>query len=234
MTLPVTVIQHDDDVPLARFADWLAGEEDLDLQVVSGRHDAIPVRPGAGLIVLGGEANAYADDVAPHLPATRDLIAHAVAEDIPVLGICLGHQLLAVATGGEVTISHPAGRELGAIEVSWSEEAAADPILGEAVAANLTAAASMHSDAVTSLPEGAQALAHSADYLQAFRIGSGLGVQFHPEASPELIAGWTENYPEVDSAAVLAELAAHDEAIAALGRSLARGFAREVLTRARP
>src|SRR5690625_7815279 len=78
--------------------------------------------------------SAYDDERAPWLPATRDLLAETVAAGVPVLGICLGHQLLAAATGGEVTVAAPAGPEAGVVEVGWRPAAADDPLLGPALA----------------------------------------------------------------------------------------------------
>ena len=104
------VVQHEPDAPVAWLGEWWA-ELGLDLDVVRGdlgqpvveRWHDLPVAPD-GLVVLGGAMGACDDAVAPWLAPTRALIADAVARQVPTLGVCLGHQLAAVALGGTVGI----------------------------------------------------------------------------------------------------------------------------------
>lgn len=236
----ITVVQHGSDVPLDRFTAWLG---DVRIAVVRPYEgDPVPAAAevGDGLLVLGGSMSAHDDGVAPWLPATRRLLADAVDADVPTLGVCLGHQLLAEATGGHVTVGAPPGREAGIVEIAWRPAAAADPVLGRIVGGDEPRASgvpedygrvrqpSMHADAVVELPPDAQWLAHSATYpFQAMRVGSALGVQFHPEASPELLAGWARSH-DLDVAATLAEARAHDAEVAAVGRAIAEGFVSHV------
>lgn len=221
----VTVIQNYARAPLNRFAGWLG---DLDVRTVRA-FDGEPVPPvaGEGLLVLGGRMNAYADVVAPWLPATRRLIADSVAADVPVLGICLGHQLLAVATGGEVTLGTPEDREAGLVDVTWNREASADPLLGGVAGGSGSSYQyAMHTDAVTHLPPGAVHLAGSAQYaVQAIRVGSAVGVQFHPEASPAVVRQWAEGNGSSGMSSVAAAVSAeHDDDVARVGRSIAESF----------
>ncbi|MDD9205963.1 type 1 glutamine amidotransferase [Georgenia sp. 10Sc9-8] len=228
-------------MPLDRLGPWLAG---LRLRVLRP-WDGDPVPPratevGGGLLVLGGVMSALDDHLAPWLPATKQLVRDVVESGVPMLGVCLGHQLLAEATGGEVTVAAPAGREAGVVEITWCPEAADDPVLAGAVRAagaragngsSGTATAwmpSMHADAVTRLPPGAVHLAGSAQYpVQAMRLGTALGVQFHPEASPELLAGWARA-EGLDAEEVAARARARDADVAAVGRAIATGFAAQV------
>lgn len=223
----ITVIQHDDDVPLARFENWLAADGDIELRVVYGRTTPIPTEAGDALIVLGGEANAYATEKFPHLGPTRALMRTSMDEGLPVLGVCLGAQLLAVETGGRVTVGHPDGREVGPVDVTWEEGAATDPVLGPLATAS-TRVAELHSDAITELGPDATALGRSERYLQAFRVGSALGVQFHPEVAPEQVGAWTATYEDVDSEAVVRDLRAADGEIAPASQALAAAFVAEV------
>jgi GMP synthase (glutamine-hydrolysing) len=108
-----------------------------------------------------------------------EYLKDAVAKNIPVLGICYGHQLLAEALGGEAG-NHPKGPEIGTVDIELTEEAKNDPIfksLPKTFCAHTT-----HTQSALKLPEGAVLLA-KGDYepIHAFRFGSAWGVQFHPE-----------------------------------------------------
>jgi GMP synthase (glutamine-hydrolysing) len=218
----IVVIEHEARCPLDRFADWL----DVETRVIRPyAGDRVPTRVDDGLLVLGGSMSAYDDVVAPWLPAVRDLLATAVAERVPTLGICLGAQLLAVATGGRVEVADPRGRESGIVDVRWREPAAADPLVRDLP--EPFAGPSMHADAVVELPPDALWLAESAMYpYQAFRIGpAAWGVQFHPEVSLPTFRLWAEVSSDVDTGAVTDDYRARDHEVAAAGRLLARRFA---------
>ncbi|MEV7973761.1 type 1 glutamine amidotransferase [Cellulomonas sp. NPDC089187] len=226
--IPVlTVVRMDDEVPLDRFADWLDGVEVRLVRADLGE-DPGPVDAMDGLLVLGGRMSAH-DDQLPHVPAVRTLLADAVRADLPTLGICLGAQLLAVATGGQVHVAAPPGREAGTVVLRWRPEAVTDPLVGALAGPDRGGLMpTMHSDAVVDLPRGAVWLAASPMYpYQAFRVGSAWGVQFHPEASPELMRRWAEldGLPAAEAEAMVTAVAAADEQIARDGRTLAEAFA---------
>ncbi len=82
------------------------------------------------LISLGGEMGALDDDVAPWLPATRALLAAAVRDRTPTLGICLGSQLLAAATGGTRRVGQD-GPEIGAYLTAKRDAADDDPLFAD-------------------------------------------------------------------------------------------------------
>jgi len=94
-------VQHEADAGLGRLQPAIEAVAQLDLRRPD-LGDALPATPAgyAGVVVLGGSMGATDDDVAPWLPATRRLLAAAVEAALPTLGLCLGAQLLAVATGG--------------------------------------------------------------------------------------------------------------------------------------
>ena len=97
------VVQHQADAGLGRLHRYLAS--DADLQVVRpDLGDRLPddLEGIDGVVVLGGSPAAWEDERAPWLPPTRALMARAVDEAVPLLGLCLGAQLLALATGGQV------------------------------------------------------------------------------------------------------------------------------------
>ena len=138
----------------------------------------------AGAVVMGGPMNVDDVDVHPELPSEREWLAEALRRDTPLLGICLGAQLLARALGGEVR----AGKEpeLGYAPVEILDPD--DPILG--ALAPSTTVLHWHGD-VFDLPEGAEHLARSErTEVQAFRHGNAWGVLFHPESDFALLEAW--------------------------------------------
>src|SRR4051812_36731182 len=131
MTPTVLVIQHQELCPPGWVGEWLAGEG-LRLDV---RHpyagDPLPpdLRDHDGLVVLGGQMGANDDADHAWLTPTKTLIRLGAQQAVPVLGICLGHQLAAVALGGEVVVN-PAGARRGVLATSWADGSGADPVLG--------------------------------------------------------------------------------------------------------
>ncbi|HET6998459.1 MAG TPA: type 1 glutamine amidotransferase [Solirubrobacterales bacterium] len=153
----------------------------------------------AGAVVMGGPMNVDEVERFPGLAAEREWLAVAVEQGMPVLGICLGAQLLARALGAEVRPGE--GPEIGFAPVEVSDPA--DPILGGL--APSTEVLHWHGD-VFDLPDGATPLASSTrTEHQAFRAGNAWGVLFHPEADFALVEAWL-TVPEMI-----------DDAVAALG-----------------
>jgi len=151
----------------------------------------------AGAVVMGGPMNVDEVERFPALAAEREWLAEAVRRELPVLGICLGAQLLARALGAEVRAGE--GPELGfdAVEVSAPD----DPVLGGLALS--TDVLHWHGD-VFDLPDGAQPLASSArTEHQAFRAANAWGVLFHPEADFALVEAWMA-VPEMIEEAVAA------------------------------
>lgn len=134
----------------------------------------------AGVVVTGSPA--MVTDRAGWSERTAGWLALQVGQEVPVLGICYGHQLLAHALGGVVG-EHPQGIEIGTVAVQSTEAAASDPVFSALPAQFL--AQSVHEQSVLRLPPGATVLARNAhEPHQAFRAGrAAWGVQFHPEFS---------------------------------------------------
>ncbi len=130
----ILVVENDPAAPLARLGEWLteAGAE-LDVRRLHAG-DALPDDPiGSGeyaaLVVMGGDTNALDDELAPWLPGVRGLLSGAVAAELPVFTVCLGAQLLAVATGGRVGLG--TAPQYGAQLVAKRQAAATDPLFRE-------------------------------------------------------------------------------------------------------
>lgn len=225
------VVQHQRTCPTGRVGTWLReAAVALDVrQPYAG--DELPQDLGGhdGLLVLGGQMGYADDEVAPWLPATRELIRTAAKGAVPVLGICLGHQLAASALGGRVRRS-PAGRTLGVFSVLGSTGLATDPVLAAADAAPVV---QWNDDIVTELPSGATPLATNGrgDLLLARLAPTVWGVQGHPEADHAIVSEWaskdvgTRELADVDMPAVLAEIEAAEPAVDAAWRPVAAAFA---------
>lgn len=154
-----------------------------------GRHpDAQPSLDGYdGLVVLGGPMSAYDDHRLPHLAVEMQLIDSAMRRDLPILGICLGAQLLARTLGARV-YANPV-KEIGWYQVSPTGYATADPLLGEF--ADSETLFQWHGDTFD-IPSGAVHLASSPLCAnQAFRHGRNVyGFQFHLEVDEAMILRW--------------------------------------------
>ena len=233
----VLVVEHEPGAP----AGWLGDELGAAGATLDVRRpyagDPLPDSSTAdGIVVLGGAVAAWEDDVAPWLPATRALVREAEDAGVPVLGICLGHQLAARALGGEVG-RNPAGTSVSVLPVCWAPAANDDPLLAPLTGAAV--AVHWNNDVVAALPAGATVLATSPDgAVQAARLGrTTWGVQFHPEAGPAIIARWVreDGAPYVaagfDLDAYCRDVAARVPELRTTCAELARSFLRLVTDR---
>jgi GMP synthase (glutamine-hydrolysing) len=165
------------------------GVEMLEVEALAG--DPLPSHDEVdGVVAMGGPMNVDDLEAYPELEAEREWLAGALDRQIPVLGICLGAQLLARALGAEVRPGRRA--EIGFAHVDIHDPA--DPVVG-----GLAPRADVlhwHGD-VFDLPEGARSLASSAaTEHQAFRYGNAWGILFHPEADAAMVEAWLKR-PEM-------------------------------------
>ncbi len=151
----------------------------------AGPSAAIPLESAGGLVFMGGPMSA--NDELPYIHRELEIIRQAAAAGTPVLGICLGAQLIAKALGARV-YRNPV-KEIGWFPVEWTEAARRDPLL--AGLSGPEAVFHWHGETFA-LPRGAEWLAQSDRCRhQAFRAGPGVyGFQFHLEVTPEMIADW--------------------------------------------
>jgi GMP synthase (glutamine-hydrolysing) len=219
----VAVVQHEHDCPLGWFDGWLrdAGATVRIHRPYAG--EPLPTIAGAdALVVLGGSMSANDDDKVAWLGATKGLLREAVAEGLPTLGICLGHQLLAVACGGRVG-RNPAGKQMGLFPLGLTS-------LGRCERAFATVAGGArcvqwNDDIVLEVPERAEVLATMDGIPQVMRVGSALGVQFHPEAGADIVAAWAASKPARPGAdEAIAAIRAAEPELVAIWASFARAW----------
>jgi GMP synthase (glutamine-hydrolysing) len=225
------VVQHEDDCPAGWLGEWMS-PVGVVLDVCRPyRGDALPTTMDGhdALLVLGGAMGAGDDDRCPWLPATRALIRDAVGVGAPLLGVCLGHQLVAAALGGTVVVN-PQGRSLGITEVRRNEQGRADPLLS--AVPDGAVAVQWNNDVVANLPGGATVLARDGrgDVQVARFTAQAWGVQFHPEVSPAIFRAWVAGDPDGKgtpggSGPGPAEVVAQIDAAEALLRSTWQPFA---------
>ncbi len=145
------------------------------------------VRPGDAeaelIVVLGGFMGMYELDAHPYLREELSLVEERLSRDRPVLGVCLGAQMMARAAGSHVG-PDPKGMFVGAERVTLKDGRTLD-------------IAAWHGDRFEPIPH-AESLASSVRHPQEiFRLGrSGIGILTHPEASPETFAQWVRQFPQ--------------------------------------
>lgn len=232
---PLLVVEHEAQCPPGWLGEWLvAAGAELDVRrPYAGDQLPEDLAAHSGMLVLGGEMGAHDDATSPWLGDVKRLVRGAVTEEVPVLGVCLGLQLAAVALGGEVG-ANPRGQQIGVLEVGWSDAARDDRLVGTlAVREGPSPAVQWNNDVVTRLPPGAVSLARTGrDELQAARLAPTVwGVQWHPEAGAEIIGPWAEHDRDdalergVDLDAYVGEVAAARDELRAAWRPLADAFA---------
>lgn len=178
---PGLILQHGTDGPPGLFVDWLR-EREIPYEVHHVWCDPLPADPSAygWICSLGSEhtpgkpeSPSWVDDEVGFLRRTLE------TAETPVLGLCFGGQALAAAAGGRVEPAEPA-------EVGWLEIETTEP---EAISAGPWL--HFHFDQLHP-PTDAVELARSAAGTAAFRLGPHLALQFHPEATVEIVARWAE------------------------------------------
>jgi len=190
----VYVFQHIECETLGTFAEGLVARDFSAVYVRLFAGDAIPDdwRHAAALIFLGGPMSVNDEGRYSYLAAEKALLRDALRQPMPILGVCLGAQLLAAAAGSRV---FPGARpEIGWEPISLTMEGRLDPMLSPL--AQLAAVFHWHGETFD-LPPGATRLAFSALTMnQAFRLGRlAYGLQFHLEVDQAMVDAWVDAYP---------------------------------------
>lgn len=176
------------------FEDWIIKKIDnnvIPLEIIDVRKDELPdIKFCKGVIVTG--AHEMVTDNHPWSVRVEKWIPKLLENEIPYLGICYGHQLLAKAIGGYVDFN-PEGEKFGTIMINLTNEAINDSLFSkmpEKFFAHVS-----HSQIVFDLPEEAEILAYDkSNIIYSFRIGKcAWGVQFHPEFDENIMREYSNN-----------------------------------------
>ncbi len=213
---PISILQHTTDEGPGLLGEVLR-ERQLEMRVFRTFHgEPVPtsLEGSSALVVLGGPMGVYETAAHPWLEDELSLIRTALRAHVPVLGICLGSQLLAACLGS--TVAPSGDLELGFASVTLSEAAESDPLFS--TLPKTFEPLHWHGDIFT-LPRGATPLARSArTEHQAFRLGSAWGALFHLECTPEQVASMCRAFPEDLARAGLSEPDLRSAAVHALAR----------------
>jgi GMP synthase (glutamine-hydrolysing) len=228
--LRILVVQNSRTAPIGLLGDYLA-EFGADLVTITPP-EGEPLPSGAsgfhGAVVLGGPQSAADDGTSPYIPRLLDLMRGFADADRPILGICLGAQLLARAYGERV-YKHSL-MERGFKQVELTPAGADDPVMGSL--GPVRHIMQWHYDTFD-LPKDAVLLATGPDCAnQAFRLGdSQYGLQFHPEVNPEIVRDWVSRAEGVTPDEVVAigremeaQIDRHLPEAASFARDLARNW----------
>jgi GMP synthase-like glutamine amidotransferase len=182
----VLVIQNASSEGLGLFRQLLESDGYV-IETIQAKQEKIPSKRYSLLIILGAPESV--NDNLGYLSNEMDLIQNYVCDNIPVLGICLGSQLIAKAFGA--SIYHGTKKEIGFFDdLKLENKNMSDLFTGFN---NPFTAFHWHEETFT-LPQNAIRLVHSSDYPnQAFKIGTAVGLQFHLEVDELMINSWLAN-----------------------------------------
>lgn len=236
---PIVVIRHQPHIAVGIVADFIeeAGVAWEYLDLFEGLPEDFDVTRAAGLVILGGSMGVNDMDDYPFIRWDLEQIRSAVEHDVPILGICLGGQLLAAALRAPITLNPV--KELGWYDMTLRPEAADDPLFAGCEVQQTVS--EFHGDTFA-LPEGAVHLAETPGCAnQAFRYGdSAWGLQFHIEMTAAMFSEWLtrrENIELIDSLdyidieTIRAAMSEGERMMHRLGRTLVGRFAKLCMQR---
>jgi GMP synthase (glutamine-hydrolysing) len=186
-------IVHQPDAGPGVFADEMRERGvELDEWMLSERGTGPPLEIADydAVLTFGGAMHADQEDRHPWLRFEKDFLAAILDDEMPILAVCLGSQLLAEAAGG--TARRASESEIGWFEIEVNEEGAGDAVIGP-LAPSFTAFQWHSYEAVP--PNGTTVLARTPVCSQAFRIGErAWGIQFHAEVTAADVSKWIDDY----------------------------------------
>ena len=187
----ILVFQHEPEEGMGTFTHVLE-EQNVRFRYIRLFRDDIPTESWdevKALVILGGSMGVQDEEKYPFLKWEKTIIRTAIKNNVPLLGICLGAQLIASAAGAQVYQGN--FKEIGWYPISMTIEGEMDPLLGHIP--NKAIVFQWHGDSFD-LPKGAQRLASSMYYdNQAFRMGRNVyGLQFHLEITPTMVERWLD------------------------------------------
>ena len=216
---------HEEDAALGVFADAIEGEVE-EASYALGRPPSREPHEYDAVVLLGGEANVDEADRHPWMEHEKAVVADLIRRERPLLGVCLGSQLVAEAAGAEVG-PLGAGPEIGWHRVELLAAAASDPVIGALPERFL--ALQWHGYGFDTAPDAVE-LAHGPAGLQAFRLEERpiWGIQFHAEVTAESLGAWMSQHPEVATDGFAAQNAREIGRWNELGRRLCGAFIQTV------
>lgn len=233
--MELLVLEHDAATGIGRFADVLDDRRSLaEWRTIDATGDGaladIDLDAVAGLVVMGGPQS-VADGATPGwLAAEQALLRDAVLAEVPVLAVCLGAQVLATAHGGEVTSSERPEVSYRPLQRVGPAASGEEDTTGGWPDGAVTLL--LHEDAVSTLPPGAEPLLEGPDGAAAWRIGSAVATQAHPEVDAAQLRRWLElptlaallDRADVDREELLAEAERRERFVLPLGYALIGRF----------
>jgi GMP synthase (glutamine-hydrolysing) len=198
----ITILQHGEDEGPGTIAEHL-GSRRIPFRVLRlYAGDPVPGTLPENLIVLGGQMSINDTREHPHFRDEKALIRKMILAERPVLGICLGAQMIASASGEEV--------RKGVREIGWKTIQGCSPAW-RGIFPETFPVFHWHEETFNLPPGSTLVVRGDTVKNQAFRLGSAVGVQFHPEVNETIITAWAKTLPAGRRTSLLEESRMHCE-----------------------